>query len=671
MFCEKCGTQLPDDAKFCEKCGSSTEPGAAPAPAAVAVFAAAAAPAAPSAFSIALKKFFSNKRNVIITLVTLFLIIAAIVTVVVIASQPKMIYIDDYFHIEFEGVDGSGRAKLSTSDEENKMAVKLNKKLFGDDADEKSIGMYITPYIDMTEEEINSLKNGQKIKIKIRINKEIYDELDGNYKFVLRHKTVTVKGLYKSELLNVLDYITPVFNGYDGYGMPNTSESQNVPLINGVEARVEHQSSRLRITICDTEKDYEIMTVYAAFDRYENLSNGDSVSLSINAADYNTSALYNGYGIILSTQTRAYTVSGLEEPIYFNVTDYVKPIFKGISTVGIMNFQITDDSVTVGNYTVKIKNPYSSSEYSSEFSIELRNSNGESIRSITYYANDFNDLKNGDKITFDTYANVEDILSGYGISFPKIFEVEVAGLEEPFNADPVRRGTYSFTGYNGYGSFIYNLADDKCVYTTDDGKYTIKLNFTSEGNYYYKITVVVADENGRNFLSFYYDAYAGDHLMNESVVEFTCSEWTSTLKEYVKDYGIYFPHTVRYKIEKFENTTIVQPLENLTFSFAKDGDHVRMTLGLTENVITVGENTINLSLEKYNSWGAEYTKINMVVKDKNGNTVGTGYYELQTSQLYEGNTIWAGRNIPDYDDIARAIGIEFSTESFTVIVSSK
>ncbi len=670
MFCEKCGTQLPDDAKFCEKCGSSTEPGSAPAPAAATV-AAASAPAAPSAFSIALKKFFSNKRNVIITLVALFLIIAAIVTVVVVASQPKMIYIDDYFHVEFEGVDGSGRAYLDTNDKENKEAVNLNKKLFGDDADKKSIGMYITPYIDMTDEELNSLKNGQTIKIKLKINKEIYDEVDGNYKFALRHKTVKVKGLYKSTILNILDHITPAFKGYNGYGVPNTSESQTIPLVNGAEARVEFQSSGARIIICDEKNDYEIITVYANFNRSDNLSNGESVSLSINAENYNTSDLFNGYGIVLSTQTRAYTVSGLEEPINFNVTDHIKPIFKGISTVGIMNFQIVEDTVTVGDYTVKIKNPNSSSEYSDEFSIELRKTNGESIRTITYYANGCDDLKNGDKITFDTYADIENILADYGISFPKTFEVEVTGLDEPFNADPVGRGTYSFTGYNGFGAFIYDLPDDKCVYTTDDGQYTIKLSFTNEGIYYYKITVVVADANGRNFLSFYYDAYAGDRLMNESVVEFTCSEWTSTLKEYVKDYGIYFPHSVRYKIDKFENTTIVQPLENLTFSFAKDGDYVRMSLGLTENVITVGESTINLSLEKYNSWGAEYTKLNMVVKDKNGNTVGTGYYELQTSQLYEGNTIWANHNIPDYNDIARATGIELSTESFTVIVSSK
>ena len=28
MFCEKCGTQLPDDAAFCTKCGASTAKGA-------------------------------------------------------------------------------------------------------------------------------------------------------------------------------------------------------------------------------------------------------------------------------------------------------------------------------------------------------------------------------------------------------------------------------------------------------------------------------------------------------------------------------------------------------------------------------------------------------------------------------------------------------------------
>ncbi len=668
MFCEKCGAQLPDDAKFCEKCGSSTEPGAAPAPAAAAAVAAAATPATPSAFSLALKKFFSNKRNVIIAAVALFLVIAAIVTIIIIASQPKKIYIDDYFHVVFEGVDGNGRASLSTSEKEYEALKKLDKKLFGDDADEESIAKYLTPYIDMSEEELNTLKNGQKIKIKLKINKEIYDEVDG-YKFVLRHKTVKVKGLYKSTQLNVLDYITPVFNGYDGYGMPQSLDTLVFPLINGTEARVTHQGHQLRIEIYETKSDSYISTVYARFDRYEHLSNGDTVNLSINASDYDTSSLYSGYGLILASQTKSFTVSGLEEPIYADLTKYINVKFTGISTVATMNFEIPTEEVKIEGFKVTLKNPYSSSEYSSQLRVELYNSEGEHIRSITYYADKYTKIKNGDKIKFETSASVEDVLSYYGISFPQSFEIEAAGLSEPFNADPISRGTYSFTGYQGYGMFVFDLPEANRVYKTDDGKYTIKLSFNK--SYYYRITVVVADENGRNFLSFSYDCYPSSTLKNGNIVEFYCSEWESNLESYVKDYGLYFPYKVTYTVEGLEETTTINPLENnLTFSFAKDGDYVKMTLGLKEKTVAYGESTLNYSLETYSSWGYKYTKVKITVKDKDGKSIDAGYYEFRTDRLYEGDKLYPS-NYTDIDPTAIATGLIFNVDGYFVIVSSQ
>lgn len=669
MFCEKCGAQLPDDAKFCEKCGSSTVPGAAPAPAAAAVAAAAVAPAAPkapSAFSLALKKFFSNKRNVIIAAIALFLVIAIIVAIIIIASQPKKIYIDDYFHVVFEGVDGSGHAYLSTDEEEMKKMAKLNKKLFGDDADEESIGRYLTPYIDMTEEELHSLKNGQKIKIKLKINKEIYDEVDG-YKFVLRNKTVKVKGLYKSTQLNVLDYVKPGFSGYDGFGELNSSDAAIFPLINGVEARVNSSYSSMMIEFYETSTGSYLASVSAYFDKYENLSNNDKITASFNASDYSTEALYRKFGIILASQTKEYTVSGLTESFKVDPTKYVTPTYDGISSVATMNLSVSSASVTAGNYTIEFTDR--SGSYYREFNVDILNENGSSVRTLTYSADKYDYLKNGDKIKFTAYADFKSIVNQYGIALPETFEVEVSGLNEPFNANPVERGTYSFTGYEGYGKFAFTLPEENRVFTTDDGKYTIKLALTSD-EWNHKLTVVVADENGRNFLSFYYNAYLGDSLRNGDKVYFNCSELTSELNGYVKDYGIYFPSEVIYTVEGLSETTMVSPLDNVTFAFAKDGDYIKMTLGLKENVITVGDNTVNLSLETYSSWGYKYTKVNVTVKDKDGKTVGTGYYQFQADHLYEGDTVWASDHISDSYAIAQATGITFNTESFTVIVSS-
>ncbi len=666
MFCEKCGAQLPDDAKFCEKCGSSTEPGAAPAPAAAAM--AAAAPAAPSAFSLALKKFFSNKRNVIIATVALLLVIAVIVAIIIIASQPKKIYIDDYFHVVFEGVDGSGYAHVEHSEKELVKLAKLNKKLFGDDYLEEgeSLSKYLTISLDMTEEELNTLKNGQTIKIKLKINKDIYDEVDG-YKFVLRHKTVKVKGLYKSTQLNVLDYITPVFDGYDGFGEPRSSEPVVFKLINGVEARVSSNYNNMMIEFYDTDGGYYISSVYAYFDTYDNLSNDDKITATLNASDYNTQELYSKYGIILASQTKEYTVAGLDEPDRVDVPKYITCTFDGVSTVATMDFTVSSEEITIGSY--KITFTKRSSSYSREFYVDILNENGSSMRTVTYTANKYNKLKNGDKITFTAYADFKSIVSQYGIALPESFDVEVSGLTEPFNADPISRGTYSFTGYQGYGSFIYDLPGENRIYTTDDGKYTIKLSF--EKTYYYKITVVVADENGRNFISFYYDCYPSSTLKNGNTVEFYCSEWESNLESYVRDYGLYFPYKVTYTVEGLKETTTVNPLEsNLTFSFAKDGDYVKMTLGLKEETVAFGENTLHYSLETYSSWSYKYTKVKITVKDKDGKQVGDGYYEFQSDHLNEGYKLYPN-NYMDNTPIVIATGLVFNVGDYFVIVSSQ
>ncbi len=656
MFCEKCGSQLPDDAKFCENCGSSTEPGAENGPGV-----AAAVPAAPSAFALAVKKFFSNKRNVAVAAAALILVIAAIVAVIIIASQPEKIYIDDYFDVEFSGVDGYGNAYFTSTSEQNEKLEKLNKKLFPDG--EHNIQYFVKISLDISDDEEGSLKNGDKVKVKLDVG-ELYKYLDG-YEVVLRNKTVKVKGLIKHEEVNILDYVKPIITGYSGYGKNNSDAIEDIALLNGVKVNVSCSYNRLYIEFRTAEENNYITEVRAVLDKYEELSNGDVITVTFDPDDFSTGNLFNGYGITLVAQTKTYTVSGLEEPKKLDVASQIKCGFSGYSTVADMTVAIVNESVALGDYTVAF-----TSTSASGFVLQIKDSNGNSVREYQYSANKHVDLSNGDVITFSTYTNVNYALEDCGIELPKSFDITVEGLKEPFKPDPVGRGTYSFSGYNNYATFNFSLPEDKCVYKSEDGKYTVKLTFKTEGSYYV-INVVVADETDKNFISFNYEAYKGGTLKNGNTVIFYSDAWQSTLQEYVEEYGIYFEDNVKITVDGLKDATPVDLLDNVTYSFAKDEDKVRMTLGLKEASVTLEKGTVDLSLETYTSWGTEYTKLIFTVKDENGAECGSGYYYIKIANLTEGQKVSFSYSCGDVAKIVNAAGIIFESDNTSVIVSSK
>ncbi len=653
MFCEKCGAKLPDDAKFCESCGISTEP---------------KAPSAPSPFLTALKKFFSKKRNVIISAVTLFLLIAIIVTVAIIASQPKKIYVDDYFHVVFKGVDESGRAYIEISEAEQEKLVSLNKKLFGEQADEESIFKYIEASLDIPSNKISTLKNGDTVKLKLNIDKSINEKTGGKYKFILRNQTVTVKGLYKKTTLNLLDYIQPSFKGYNGFGRVHSDEPTVYKLINGVEARVSANQSELRIELYDSSESLYITTVYAQLDRYSVLFNGDKINATVNAEKVITNELYSSFAIILSSQTKEYTVEGLSEPLQSNLTNLVNFNIKGKSSVAVLELETPPHMIDVGDYKLGFSKSYAS--YYREFTVTLYDKTGNSLESISYRTDYYQYIKNGDKIVFTTYSSIEDIVNRHGVYFPSSIEISVTDLDEPFNADPISRGSFIFTGCNGYGGFRFELPEDKSIYVTDDGKYTVKLSL-NETSYEYIVTVVIADENGRNFATFNYECYKSTNLKNGDKIYFICSEGRLELCTYVEEYEIYFPYEVIVTADGLPEPITVNPLDNVTFAYAKDGEYVKMTLGLKEKVITVGENTIELSLENTTSWGNEYTKVKATVKDKDGKAVGACTYQFRVNNHTDGSSVFPSCDLSQKESIAAATGIVLEANDFFVIASSK
>ncbi len=658
MFCEKCGAQIPDGAKFCEHCGNSTEAGA---PAAEEAFS--AAPAAPSAFGIALKKFFSKKKNIAIVAAALLLVVAVIVAVIIIASQPKKIYIDDYFTVEFHGVDGYGRAELTATDEQNKAFDKLNDEIFP--AGNHHLGSLLMPVLDITDDERNSLKNGDKVKVKIEFNEDFSKYVDG-YKFVLRNDTVTVSGLKQVESLNIAASLPVSFNGVNGYARFDTSDE--IVTVND-KYKLEYDFSYGELTVhVNNMNDERITNVYYSCSEYNDLSNGDKVSFTYSGVSYSTQDLLNNYGIMLDTNGFEVEVAGLKEAAELDFAEHVKVSFEGYSGLAEMIFNISEEKIVFDGYSILVEGH--ESYYSTSVSVTFYDEYDNYVTELYFYPDKESSFANGDTVTFKNEDDsFEYLIRELGVYPIKEFSVQVSGLTEPISPDVLGKGEMTFTGYNGYGKLNYKIDDADCVYTIDGFKF--KITPSVEGNYIY-LNVVVENPNGENFISLNYTIYTGYNLSNEDELTIRCDTYESTLLTYLNDYGIYFPYSVTYTVTGLPEATLVKPLDYVTFSTVAGENGPEMVATLKEESFTVNGYTFTLSLSNYSGWfGSEYININFVVTDEEGNECGSGYYQIEANELTEGETVTTSLYFSDASTLQGVHGLNVSSEKVSVIVSTK
>lgn len=295
MFCEKCGTQLPDDAMFCPECGEKVKVLASPQP-----------QIQPQEQKV--KKTIPKKT---IGLVAAAVAIVAVVigVVVFIATRPKKISLNQYVTAKFEGFDGYGTVKIDFDEdqfvEDNLKKVKFKGK------DKKVYQAFYDSAADALVDLVQGYELSQRDKLSnggtVTYKWEIADEkILESFGVKMKYSDIDfkVEGLKKIQEFDPFEAIDVIFQGIDSYG----------------NARIDYK-----------DVSEEFPSLYYELDKTDALSLGDEVTVTASTYGSNDVAQYCAeyYGMKPKALTKKYKVEGLQEIEEFDPFDAISVQFEG------------------------------------------------------------------------------------------------------------------------------------------------------------------------------------------------------------------------------------------------------------------------------------------------------------------------------------------------------
>lgn len=474
-LCVKCGAQLDDDAGFCGACGAKQTPAAQAAPAVNAAAPADEAVSDTSPIGAMGKKVAGmspeqKKKIGIIAVVAAAVIIVAIIAGVVIHELTKYQKIDcqDLYYVTYSGINGKAEAEVFLATPENiqnhadnalyneyyeseyyekddysgffdskasKWLVsdsKALKKAWDKFDSTKDIEKAKSKLIDniefkIDEEDLKDLSNGDEIKVKVKYSESKLK--DRNIKLENTEFTIKVEGLVEPEVIDIWSGVKVVYEGADGYGTAELDTS-GVP-------------------------DFNVDYFYYYLDEYySDLSNGDSVSVSVTAYK----SLNDGYFTVDDKYytydenglTKQFTVEGLKELTVVDPFENIKIEYSGIApdlrvsvntddcseaVRSCVSFELSQRSgLTVGDtFTVTAKQGSWDAERFAEEGFKLESESVEKEYTVGDDAPQYiNDINKAQKIDVETifkeiYDDInESVGSGYLCS-TRVFDYSVAG----------------------------------------------------------------------------------------------------------------------------------------------------------------------------------------------------------------------------------------------------
>lgn len=534
MFCENCGKQIPDGSAFCEHCGTKME--SAPAPIPNTTPAAAAVPAKkPVTFASVVEKVKGiHKKNKLIFPIAGAVVLIALVVAIVLGILGKQVSVKNYLKITMEGYDGYGRMTYSFNDMAFGMRAAGDKDSVNFDSyDDKNFlsldqsdvskdyrkklasAQRLVDSIEVSYElpegkTSDSLTNGDVIQFTVTYKESIADDLG----LTLKDATFeyTVEGLDPISQLDVLSYFDLGCEGYDGYGIIKLACNQTgAKEIGDLTFQMETGESRIR---------YEYKNGYSGWiyahidgDTY-NMSNGDIVTVTVNMS---ADSMVEG-GVELTGLTKEYTVSGLKESQIVDLLKYYNVVFTGVEGAGRASFEPTQETLTVGEFTVDLK----SGEWTK---------NGEYLGYTRPYLDKSYNLNTGDEIKFcfkPSQSTFGDIgikfsatektytVSGLGKYLTGVTEIkdsadfQAAAIQKVSDALNDSWGRYVHDTY--WGSFSnQKIGDDMKLYKTIVT--TPKSSTASTKNTLYMIFSVTISDNKITTPTVYYFAISQKNVV--------------------------------------------------------------------------------------------------------------------------------------------------------------
>lgn len=430
MFCKNCGKEIEDGCAFCMHCGSQTEN----APEKSSDFMPKAVPAFLAAFMAKVTAIHKKSKWILPACGVGF--VAVIIAIILLAGGAGDAFsMTDYLKIEITGYNSYshfdynfdkeslaayilGCGECKTNGDFDKLSNEVKEKYLDKfESDPVAYAFYsslkVNHYFPDVKYETD-LQNGDKITFVLSCDEEAAKQLGVEVKGCTFQ--YTIKELKTPETFDLMPYFEPVYEGADGFAYA-TVRCKTTQVFEFENISFDLREDRDFFTAIYRDGDYTWrydFYPYIDYNQNGSISNGDTITLSLG---FSTADNFIQHGILLPAAKTAITVTGLTEPDEFDVFEYIKVTFTGISGSGLVNVQYKQEEARFGDFRIDFisENIYLNDEYVSNFNLYWRNGDL---------------LKNGDSFYLEVDC-VEESMANKGIKFKEsLKEYTVNGLAE-------------------------------------------------------------------------------------------------------------------------------------------------------------------------------------------------------------------------------------------------